>query len=343
VRPRRITSTTVPFACIPLAARAAAVAGCRSDEGDRARKVPCRVCQGSGCVGGGRILGFVSAFERGLTPGSGAPSGGTLKVLVTIDGQLKFAPPDTRAESKTVPQAAPVASIVVGVETEDEKAVIAANRARLAELYSQPYSTIPDFSDALVASVVRSIPRLGVAMGALALEESGLLPHDAVIAGVSALGLIANWIADHGYDRDAADPAQPPAGLFYEGSVGVLAWLLLDWIHRSMVAAEVDDQELETELDAYYPRWSRTDFEWDITRKGWGPLLDSELPSILRGSHWANSPAMLVAPDQPRRRIHTLIVPTPSASATAVRAVDLSIQLDRRAQRNRARERRGRR
>jgi hypothetical protein len=264
-------------------------------------------------------------------------------VLVTIEGQLKFAPPDARVKPDTVPQVAPVASIVVDLETEDEKAVIAANRARLAELYSQPYSTIPDFSDALVASVVRSIPGLGVAMGTLALEESGLLPRDAVIAGVSALGLIANWIANHGYDRDAADPAQPPAGLFYEGSVGVLAWLLLDWIHRSMMAAEVDDQELEKELDNYYPRWSRTDFEWDITRKGWGPLLDSELPSILRGSQWGNSLATPVAPDQPRRRVHTVIAATPPASASAVHAVDLSIQLDRRAQRNRARDRRGRR
>jgi hypothetical protein len=262
-------------------------------------------------------------------------------VLVTIDGRLKFAPPDTFVEPKTVPQASPVPSIVVDLETEHEKAVIADNRAKLAELYSQPYSTIPDFSDALIASAARSIPGLGVVMTTVALTDAGVLPHDAVIAGASALGLIANWLVDHGYGLDAADPAEPPAGLFYDDSIGVLTWLLLDWIHRSMVAAEIDDQELENELDAYYPRWSRTDFEWDITRKGWGPLLDSELPSILRASQSADSPVMPVAPDQPRRRVHTLMPPKPSASATAVHAVDLSIQLDRRAQRNRARERRG--
>jgi hypothetical protein len=264
-------------------------------------------------------------------------------VVVTIDGQLKFAPPDPGVEPKTVSQVAPTPSIVVDLEIENEQAVIAANRARLAELHSQPHSTIPDFPDALVASAVRSIPGLGAAMSTLALKDAGLLPHDAVIAGASALGLIANWIADHGYGWDAAELTEPQASLFYEGSVGVLAWLLLDWIHRSMVAAEVDDEELEKELDAYYPRWSRTDFEWDITRKGWGPPLNPELPSIFRQSQSVDAPAIPVAPNEPPRRVLTLITPKPSAPSTAVHAVDLSVQLDRRVQRNRARERRGQR
>ena len=72
-----------------------------------------------------------------------------------------------------MPQVAPVPSIVVDLETENQKAVIAANRAKLAELYSQPYSTIPDFPDALVASVARSVPGLGVVMGTLALKDAG--------------------------------------------------------------------------------------------------------------------------------------------------------------------------
>jgi hypothetical protein len=31
-------------------------------------------------------------------------------------------------------------------------------------------------------------------------------------------------------------------------------------------AMSVDDTQLEDELDAFYPRWSRTDFEFDLRR-----------------------------------------------------------------------------
>jgi hypothetical protein len=31
-------------------------------------------------------------------------------------------------------------------------------------------------------------------------------------------------------------------------------------------ATNVDDTQLEDDLDAFYPRWSRTDFEFDLRR-----------------------------------------------------------------------------
>ena len=37
-------------------------------------------------------------------------------------------------------------------------------------------------------------------------------------------------------------------------------------LHGIAQAASVDDRDLEDQLDAYYPHWSRVDFEFDLRR-----------------------------------------------------------------------------
>ena len=260
---------------------------------------------------------------------------------MTQDGRLEFAAPPHRVERPAASRVASERTIAVELETGNQD-VVEANRARLAELRSRPYSTVPDFPDAVVTSVTRLLPGLSQTMTTLALKDAGLLPEDALIAGASALAFIANWLADRGYGPGDADPDEPQPGLFHDAPVGILAWLLLDWIHRSMAAAVSDDRALESKLDNYYARWSRTDFEWDITRFGRGPLLNPTLPSIfLRTTEIDDAAPQPASPMSTRRRMRTVIKSKPASAGTAVHALDHSVHLDTRARRNHAREHRG--
>jgi hypothetical protein len=276
---------------------------------------------------------------RSASPELRGRPGGSLKVLVTQDGHLKFA----AGERPAVSQVPSAPAIAVDLLSASEQAVIDANRAKLAELKSQPYAAIPDFPEALVAGVTRALPGLSYTMTVLALKDAGLLPEDAMIAGASALAFIANWLADRGYGPSTTDPVEPPPSLFYERPVGIVTWLLLDWIHRSMAAGEADDSRLEEELDGYYSRWSRTDFEWDITRLGQGPVLNPTLPSVFRPSDSNEVTPKHVSPISPHRHMHTLISPKPAFAGTAVHSLDHSVHLDKRDQRNRARGHRAQR
>ncbi len=276
------------------------------------------------------------AKSTSLEPGGGPTR--ALKVLVSKDGSLELVAAARPAVRRAASEVAPGPAITVDLNSDE--AVIAANRARLAELRSLPANGIPDFPDALVASVTRLVPGLSQAMTMLALKDAGLLPEDAVLAGASALAYIANWLADRGYGPDSSEPANPAPGLFYENSVGLVAWLLLDWIHRSIAATEVDDRQLEDDLDAYYPTWSRTDFEWDITRVARGPVLNPYPRSDPSTGHSIDEPAVGPPAANARRRVHTSIAPAPGFARTAVHSIDRSVRIDHRARLNRARERR---
>jgi hypothetical protein len=127
--------------------------------------------------------------------------------------------------------------------------------------------------------------------------------------------------------------------LFHENAVGLVAWILLDWIHRSIAATAVDDSQLEDDLDAYYPTWSRTDFEWDITRVARGPVLNP-YPRGPSTGHSIDQTATGPPAERPRRRVNTLIAPAPGSARTAVHSIDPSVRIDHRAGRRRARERR---
>jgi hypothetical protein len=188
-----------------------------------------------------------------------------LKVLVARDGQLQFVVP----ESSRVPStAAGSHALAPEDQRRGDHALIAANRQKLRELHARRYDTVPDFADALVASTARALPRLALLMTGWSLEETGLLSDPAVLAGASAFAFATNWLADRGYDVDPLRPRQAPAGLFYDDLSGLVVWFGLDAVRRFLAAATIDDTRLEDELDAYYPSWSRTDFEWDIRRLG---------------------------------------------------------------------------
>jgi hypothetical protein len=195
-------------------------------------------------------------------------------VQVARDGQLEFA----AAEGSRVPATAAGSHALAphGHQAED-RALIASNRQRLAELRAQPYDTVPDFGDALVASAARSLPRLALLMTGVSLEETGLLSDPALLAGAGAFAFAYNWLADRGYEVDSLRPSQAPAGLFYDDLSGLTVWFALDAVRRFLAAATIDDTQLEDELDAYYPRWSRTDFEWGIRRLGSWPVLNDQL------------------------------------------------------------------
>jgi len=49
-------------------------------------------------------------------------------------------------------------------------------------------------------------------------------------------------------------------------ALGILTILMGSVIDSIKNAMSVDDTQLEDELDAFYPRWSRTDFEFDPRR-----------------------------------------------------------------------------
>jgi hypothetical protein len=42
--------------------------------------------------------------------------------------------------------------------------------------------------------------------------------------------------------------------------------ILVNILHGIAQAASINDTELENQLDAFYPHWSRTDFEFDLSR-----------------------------------------------------------------------------
>ncbi len=285
-------------------------------------------------------LGAMARIAKSTSPEPGGGPATALKVLVSKDGRLEFVGAARPAHRQAASEVAPSPAITVDLNSAIDEAVIAANRARLAELRSLPSSRIPDFPDALVASVTRLLPGLSQAMTMLALKDDGLLPEDAVLAGASALAYIANWLADRGYGPDTSEPGTPAPGLFYENSVGLVAWLLLDWIHRSIAATEVDDSQLEDDLDAYYPTWSRTDFEWDITRAARGSVLNPYPAAGPSVGHSIDQTAGRPPPAIARLRMHTFIAPASGSSRTALHSVDPSIRIDHRPRRNRAHERR---
>jgi hypothetical protein len=284
----------------------------------------------------------VARIAKRISPERGGQLPRTLEVVVRRDGQLELVAVVDPGERRAPAQVSRAAAISVDLDAATDEALVTANRAKLAELRSLPSSGIPDFPDALVASVTRLVPGLSQAMTTLALNDAGRLAEDAVIAGASALAYIANWLADRGFGPDSSEPLSPAPPLLYGDAVGLVAWLLLDWIHRSIEAAAVDDSQLEDDLDAYYPRWSRSDFEWDITltRVVQGPLLNPY--PLLSGSardavdETVSRPPPAIA----RRRMHTFIAPAPGVARTAVHSVDPSILIDQRARGNRARERR---
>ena len=287
-------------------------------------------------------LAGMARIAKSTSPERGAGRGHALKILVSQDGHLEFAAPTPPAGRRRASEVVPASAITVDLNSAADEAVIAANRARVQELRSTRSSGIPDFPDALVASVTQIVPGLSQAMTTLGLKDAGLLPEDAVIAGASALACIANWLADRGYGPEPSEPLQPAPALVYDNAVGLVAWLLLDWIHRSIAATEVDDNQLEDDLDAYYPRWSRTDFEWDITRVGREPLLNPYSAASPNAGHSTDQAAIGRPSTVARRRVHTLINSAPGFARTAVHSVDPSIRTDRRARLNRARQRRQR-
>ncbi len=196
-------------------------------------------------------------------------------VRVTSQGRLEWVIPDAApahaVQAQTADQAARADQGAEIVSAAD-RALIEANRAKIAELRSRPDPS-PDGRDVLDDLLARSHPGMALAVGAWFLQITGVLPVAAVEGAALAVGL-AGAAGRHVRQRHGATEVSPSAsegaeqlwrthpGLAMTFVITVMG-MVIDSLKN---AASVDDTELEDELDAAYPRWSRTDFEFDLRR-----------------------------------------------------------------------------
>jgi hypothetical protein len=114
---------------------------------------------------------------------------------------------------------------------------------------------------------------LSLAVAAWVLQATGLVPMpvvDSAAMAASAVGFVGRKFAHRLHAAHVSEEASQSAARLWEKHPGIAAaivstvmWCVIDSIKHAM---SVDDTELEDELDAFYPRWSRTDFEFDLRR-----------------------------------------------------------------------------
>jgi hypothetical protein len=151
--------------------------------------------------------------------------------------------------------------------------VIDANRARIAELKTRAYAS-PDLHDLIWDIMKRSNPpALSLAAAAWILQAVGLVPtpmFGAAAVAVGAVGAVSRRVGHRLHAEQIPPAASQAAEQLWQRHPGLVMSLLsialgmiIDSIQNAM---SVDDSELEDELDAFYPRWSRVDFEVDPRR-----------------------------------------------------------------------------
>jgi hypothetical protein len=114
---------------------------------------------------------------------------------------------------------------------------------------------------------------LSLAAAAWLLQATGLVPLrvvDSAAMAVSAAGFVGRKFAHRLHAAHVSEEASQTAARLWEKHPGIASaivstvmWCVIDSIKN---AINVDDTQLEDELDAFYPRWSRTDFEFDLRR-----------------------------------------------------------------------------
>jgi len=214
------------------------------------------------------------SYPRAVTPEQGAPGG--LVVRVTSGGRLEWVAPqastDHDSEADSSPQA-PESARGAEVISARERALVTANRERIAELRARAYPS-PDLGDIITDIMGRSHPpTVSLAAAGWVLQATGLIPRPlvgSVVLAAGAVGYVSRQFehrlrAEH-VPQQASDAAsrlwQTHPGIAAELVIGVM-WCVIDSFKNAMA---VDDTQLEDELDAFYPRWSRTDFEFDPRR-----------------------------------------------------------------------------
>lgn len=189
--------------------------------------------------------------------------------LIASDGKLNWELPDDEQRQQTHSIAAIAPEPKPPPLTEAEQALIAANRARVEELKSLPRGIDElELGDLLRVVTRHSGADIGLSVAGLALQVAGIVPvalweSVMVAAGVAGFAL-RHKRHDHAQQlvlagSDAAEQLWTTHPEFVMATV-------VNILHSIAQAAAVDDTDLEDRLDAYYPHWSRTDFEFDLRR-----------------------------------------------------------------------------
>jgi hypothetical protein len=204
----------------------------------------------------------------------GAPGG--LVVRVTSAGRLEWVAPqastDHDSEVDTSPQVAPSARGAEEISAR-EQTLVNANRERIAELRKRAYPS-PDLGDIITDIMGRSHPpTVSLAAAGWVLQATGLVPRPlvgSIVLAAGAVGYVSRQFEHRLHAEHVPQQASETASRLWENHPGLAAelvigvmWCVIDSIKNAM---NVDDTQFEDELDAFYPRWSRTDFEFDPRR-----------------------------------------------------------------------------
>lgn len=193
---------------------------------------------------------------------------------MSSNGKLKWdAPDDGEEPPPRVIEDSTASDSDLGPVTAEEEAVAAANRARIEELKRLPQGVDElEFGDLLhiaVRASRHSGPEVVLSVAGRALQTAGLVPipiwDGAMLAAAGAIGL-SHLIKHRDGAPDPVSSGSQAAEELWRVHPGFAAGLFVNMLHAIAQAAAVDDTELEDRLDAFYPRWSRTDFEFDLRR-----------------------------------------------------------------------------
>jgi hypothetical protein len=214
---------------------------------------------------------FSGEARDALTPQPAAPGG--LVVRVTPGGRLEWVVPGASTNPQSeIDTSAPAAQPANGanVISAREQALVNANRKRIAELRTRADPS-PDLGDIIADIMGRSHPpTVSLAAAGWVLQATGLVPRPVVgsaLLAVGAVGYISRQFEHHLHAEHVTPHASDAATHLWQRHPHLAAQLVVGLMYCVIAgiknAMDVDDTQLEDELDAFYPRWSRTDFEFD--------------------------------------------------------------------------------
>ena len=195
---------------------------------------------------------------------------------MTPSGRLEWVVPRSPAEQGSeseLTHSAAQPSLGAEIVSAEDQALIEANHAKIEELRTLP-SPSPDLHD-LVTEIMAMAnpPALSLAVAGWLLQATGLVPmpiFGSAVMAIRAAGFIGHQLEHRLHSADVPSEARDGAAQLWERHPGIalsiLTVLMGTVIDSLKNATSVDDTELEDELDAFYPRWSRTDFEFDLRR-----------------------------------------------------------------------------
>lgn len=188
--------------------------------------------------------------------------------LSVHDGRLSWQLPESVTRT-VAEQRLPAEPSAAARWSAAEEALIAANRARIEQLKTLPQGVDePDLGLMLHLVARHAAPDVALSVAGLALSAAGLVPlrlWEAAITTIAGSAALAVRLSHRHHLASAGEGAQTADQLWKVHPDYVMA-MLTNMLQATLAAASIDDTELEDQLDHFYPRWSRTDFEFDLRR-----------------------------------------------------------------------------